>query len=196
MKPRKSRRRFGTMLFFIPIVLILLLVVYGVLSSHYLGSGTLIVSAQTSDRYYQPLGLNVTAQVGTSHTGATPLHLQLATGTYLVQFSQVPWFYTPLERSINMVPGQTEYAVGVYDPIVRIVVVSNNEFNSSRMTAEHSITPVIFVNQMKSYVLIQSGPIGRVNIPPSGNFTYVFTTPGTYPVYLVDGTAAVTVSVS
>jgi len=196
LKPRKNTRRLGTLLFFIPIALILLLVVYGVLSSHLLGSGTLIVSAQTSNRYYPSVGMNVTAQVGTSYKGTTPLHLPLGQGTYLVQYSQTQWFYTPPERSITLVPGQTEYAVGVYDPIVRTILISSSMFNSTEVTAEHYITPVVFINQMRTNILIQSDPTGRVNISPSGNFTYVFSSAGTFPIYLVGGTSTVTVSVS
>lgn len=196
MKRRKRGGRFGTLLFLVPTIVVLALVIFAVLYTVSFQNGTLIVNAQTSSKYYQPKFLNVSASVS-GRLGTTPYNLSLAPGTYTVSFSQRAWFYTPAERVVSLPGGKTAYAVGVYDPIVRTVLMTGDSFNSSNVSAEHGITPVIFINQMKDSVLIQSIPTGRVNIPPAGNFTFVFPQAGRYSVYMTLAPSAnVTISVA
>jgi len=197
LQARRKKRRFENLVFFIPIIVIVIAVTYQVLTSTYFGSGTLIVSAQTSGEYYTAKWLNVTAEVGVYAKGTTPIHASLPQGTYTVQFSPQAWFYTPPERTVSLPPGKTAYVVGVYDPIVRTVLIASNKFNSSLVSAGRDVTPVMFINMMSDNVLIQSLPSGRVSIPPAGNTTIVFPQTGRYLVYMPLVTDAnVTISVT
>jgi hypothetical protein len=195
MKARGRKGRFGAIFFIAPAVIISLAVVYAILSSTFNTTGTLIVSAQTSGRYYAPVWLNVTAQVGT-RSGVTPLHLSLQQGPYIVQFSQEPWFYPVASRGVQLPAGQTAYVVGVYDPVARTVLIQGGQFNGTQITAFHAITPVIFVNKMSSSVLIQIEQRGNISVPSGGNYTYVFPVSGSFAVTMPgSGSSTLTVSV-
>jgi hypothetical protein len=179
MKGRKRRGRFGTLLFALPIVLIALVVAYQLISETYFNSGTLSVAAQSSGKYYPQVVLKVTATVGTQ-AGTTPFTLSVTQGTYTVNFSPMPWYSTPLSRTVSVVAGRTSYAVGVYDPIVKGVSVEANQFNVTSISAKHGVTPLVVINKMSVYAVIQGGPTGTIIIQPSQNYTNVFGSAGTY----------------
>jgi len=120
MKAKKGRNRFGTLAFFIPIALVVAVIAYAILSGTASPVGTLVVKAQSSGRYYTPVGLNASVTVG-SMGGVTPLTLSLAAGGYQVTYSGLPWYSTPSARLVNVIGGQSAYAIGVYDPLLRVV---------------------------------------------------------------------------
>jgi hypothetical protein len=195
MKAKKGRR-FGTLAFFVPIVLIVAVIAYAIISGTASPTGTLVVTAQSSSRYYTPIGLNASVTVGT-RGGVTPLTLSIAAGTYTVTYSSLPWFSTPPARVIDVLGGKSSYAVGVYDPLVEAVSIDQNHFNDTRLSAMHGVTPVVFVNHMSDSVVVESDLVGNVPIPSSQNFTVVFEGAGTFD-FTLSGSAsqALTVVVS
>ena len=183
MKRQKKGGRFGTLVFLIPTIIIIALVAFAILSTSGLQNGTLVISAQTSSNYYLPKQLSVMASVS-GRSATTPYNLTLSPGSYTVTFSPLAWFYPPADRVVSVPGGKAAYAVGVYDPIVRTVLVAANSFNSSSIFVDHGVTPVVFINRMGEDALIQSTSFGRVDISPAGNFTYVFPKAGAFLVYM------------
>jgi hypothetical protein len=176
---RKNRRRIGTLLFAIPIILLVALVAYQIIVGTGTQTGTLIVEAQSSDKYYSAIALRVPFTVG-AQAGSTPMTLTLAQGSYNVSFSGVKWFVTPASKSVTVMAGKDTYAIGVYDPVVEVVSVSPDQFNTTRLSALHGVTPVVWVNHSGQDVVIDSGPTGRVIIAPSQNYTYIFQSAGSF----------------
>jgi hypothetical protein len=195
MKAKKRGKRFGALAFFIPIVLIVAVIAYAIISGTASPMGTLVVKAQSSSRYYSPVGLNASVTVGT-RSGVTPLTLSLAAGVYTVTFSSLPWYSTPSAREITVLGGQSSYAVGVYDPLVRVVSIDQNRFNNTSLSAMHGVTPIVFVNHMSSSVVLESDLTGNIPIRSSQNFTYVFQGAGTFGFTLSGNTQELTVVVS
>jgi hypothetical protein len=179
MKRHTAKRRLGILLFLVPLIIIGTIIAYQLVQGTYSQTGTLIVRAQSSARYYRSVGLNVSATVGVA-SGVTPFELELTQGTYKVKFSEQKWYHTPSERLVNVPRGVTSYVVGVYDPIVETVSVSHNMFNSTELIAMHGVTPVVWVNGMSDFVVISSDLTGRVSIAPSQNFTYIFQKAGVF----------------
>jgi hypothetical protein len=197
MKGRKKRGRYGTLLFAVPIVVVVLAVAYQLISVTYFNTGTLVVQAQSSARYYPSVFLNVSASVGAlsgstgTQEGQTPLTLSLTQGAYTVSFPTVQWYSAPQSRMVNILAGKTSYAVGVYDPIVKGVAIESNQFNATAISAKHGVTPVVWVNKMNSYAVVQGAPTGTIMIQPMTNYTYVFQTPGKYTITLFGAHAPV-----
>jgi hypothetical protein len=197
MKGRKKRGRYGTLLFAVPIVVVVLAVAYQLISVTYFNTGTLVVQAQSSARYYPSVFLNVSASVGAlsgstgTQEGQTPLTLSLTQGAYTVSFPTVQWYSAPQSRMVNILAGKTSYAVGVYDPIVKGVAIESNQFNATAISAKHGVTPVVWVNKMNSYAVVQGAPTGTIMIQPMTNYTYVFQTPGKYTITLFGAQAPV-----
>jgi len=178
MKRRKGGR-FGSLVFFIPVILVLVVIAYAVIAGSVSPVGTLTITAQSSGQYYPAVGLNATAKVG-AHSGVTPFSLSLTEGTYTVTFATLPWYSTPAPRTADLVAGTTTFAVGVYDPLVRTVSISGDQFNNTRLTAMHGVTPVVWVNRMSQDVVLHSPVTGNVVVPAAQNFTYVFKAAGTF----------------
>jgi len=195
MKAKKRRNRFGTFAFFIPIILIVAVLAYAIITGTASPMGKLVVSAQSSSRFYSPVGLNVSVTVGTS-SGITPFRLSLTAGIYQVTYPSVPWYSTPAAREISVIGGQSSYAVGVYDPLVRVVSIAQSHFNSTSISAMHGVTPVVFVNHMDTSVVLESELTGNVPIPSSQNFTVVFEGPGTFGFTLSGNLVSLNVVVS
>jgi hypothetical protein len=181
VKGRRKRRRTGILLFLIPLFVVALAVTYQEIAANLYQTGTLVVRAQSSDRYYHSVGLNVSASVG-ARSGITPFNLSLTQGTYTVSYEASQWYHSPQPRSVGVIGGKTSYAIGVYDPIVEAVAISQDRFNTTQLTVMHGATPVVWLNQMGGYAVIESGPTGRVIIPPSQNFTFVFPAAGSFAV--------------
>lgn len=190
MKGRKRRGRFGTLLFAVPILIVIVVVAYQLISVTYFNSGTLIVQAQSSARYYPGVFLNVSVTVaavsGNSGTqeGQTPLTLSLTQGAYTIAFPQVEWYSVPQSRMVNILAGKTSYAIGVYDPVLKGVAIVGNQFNATTISAEHGVTPVVWINKMSGNAIVRGGPGGEFTIQPTMNYTYVFQTPGSYTLTL------------
>ena len=181
---RKRERRIGTLLFLIPILVIMAFVAYAIIDGAPSYDGTLVISAQTSTRYYPAEYLNVSVGVS-GQSGTTPFTLTLAQGTYTVSFTVARGFFTPADRSVNVTAGVTSYAVGVYDPIPVLVSVGQDKFNTTGVTVLHGITPLVWTNPTSQYEVVTSSLTGQILIPPMQNSTYVFQSQGTYSFTLV-----------
>lgn len=178
-KKSRPRRRFGSVVFFVPIAVLLALFLVAFVSGATNNAGVLIVRAQSSHYPYAPL--HVSATVGAA-TGTTPFNLTLAAGSYTVTFSALAWYHTATPRTIEVVGGQTVYAVGLYVPIPVFVSVNQDGFNSTIVRAGHGITPVIWTNTGASVVELKSS-LFSVALIPGQNYTRIFTSQG--PVSVV-----------
>jgi len=194
MRGRKKRGKFGTLLFALPVILFVIIIAYQLILVNYFQSGTMIVEAQSTGKYYRVVGLNVSVNVGTQ-AGTTPLTLSLTQGSYTVTFPTIQWYSTPQSRTASVVAGRTTYAVGVYDPIVKKVSIEGNQFNATTVSAKHGVTPLIWINKMSGYAVLQGGPTGTIIIQPAQNYTYVFQNAGTY-TFALFGTSAPDLTVS
>ena len=183
MKTAKRRRRLGTLFFFIPIVLIVAVIAYAVVTGTASPVGTLIVTAQSSARYSASVTLEPQVTVGTQRETA-PHTFSLDQGTYTVVYSSLTWYTTPPQRVINVTAGKTSYAVGVYDPTVETVSISGNRFSASQVGAMHGVTPVVWVNKMTEPTIIFVGSNAGVEVQPSQNLTYVFRSTGSFVISL------------
>jgi len=193
MKTSKKRTRLGAALFFIPIAILLGVVVYAFLTSSTSPNGTLIIRAQTSGKYYGSMQIHVSASVsGTG--GVTPFNLTLSQGAYTVVFSAVSGYTAPPSSRVAVSAGRSSYAVGVYTPIPAVIAVGESGFNVTKASALAGVTPVIWVNEVSGYAVMNISPVGRVLIPPGGNYTYVFETTGSFS--FAEGSHSGTVSVS
>ena len=179
MKGRRKGSRLGTLLFLIPILLVVALVAYAIIGTTSFKNGTLIVKAQTSTRYYATEFLNVSVSVA-GRPGVTPFTLSLSPGTYTVSFPAQRWFTSPQSKTVTVTPGGTAYAVGVYDPIPVSVSVGQSKFNTTSVTVLHKVTPLVWINPSSDYEVITSSLTGRMIIPPMQNDTFVFQYRGTF----------------
>jgi hypothetical protein len=193
---RKKGSRVGTLLFLIPIILVVAVLAYAVVTSSASPTGALIIEGESSDRYYSAQSLNVLVTVK-AQTGTTPWTISLAAGYYNVTYSNQPWYATPASRLVAVLAGKTSYAVGVYNPVVRVVSVAGGVFNTTEITAKHGVTPVVWVNRSGDDQFISSQLTGRVEILPMQNYTHVFQQPGTFAFsFPHGGSSTLLVSVS
>ena len=178
MKRRKGDR-FGTLVFLIPILLVVALVAFAVIETASFKNGTLIVKAQTSTRYSPSVNLNASVSVA-GKSGVTPFTLSLPQGTYTVSFPTQPWVMSPPSRNVNVTSGGTAYVVGVYTPIPVSVSVAQGKFNRTSADVLHKVTPLVWVNPSSEDETITSSLTGQIVIPPMQNYTYVFRSQGTF----------------
>ena len=179
MRKSKGSKIFGRTVFFIPIIISLLLVIIGLASFTPAQPGTLVVETFSSGRYSPPVQLRVPVTVGTI-TKTSPFNLSLSQADYNVTFGSIVWNTTPPPRSILISGGKTEFAVGTYDPVLMIVSVTQNGFNSTRVTALHGVTPVVWVNEGSSPVTLEITHIATLILNPSQNYTKIFPIQGVY----------------
>ena len=179
MKSQRRNRPVGNLLFWIPVVFVVLIVVYALISAATIPNGTLIVDAKSSTRYYPEVPLNVSVTVG-KETGITPYRLSVSQGTYTVVFSQMRWYQTPATRIVNVAAGQSSYIVGIYNPSVVAVSVNATRFNQTAVEVMHGVTPLAFVDHSAGDARIQSSLTGLRIFSSGQNFTYVFQKPGSY----------------
>jgi hypothetical protein len=177
VKARRQRKGGkGTLVFLAPF-----LVLVGILVYLYLGSiqpGRLLVRAQSSQG---PPSLDLGAHVKVNGVeGTTPENLTLPQGVYNVTFLPLRWYHTPLQRTVSLPAGRTEYAVGQYSLGKVTFVFGANGFNGSGGLALHNLTPVVWVNTANSFVKLESNAFDTRVIQPGQNITYVFPVPGTY----------------
>lgn len=176
---RSRSRRFGRIVFFVPIAVVLALVVIGLLSVTSITTGTLVVETISSDRYSPSIQLHASVSVGS--TGRTsPFNLTLSQGSYTVVYGALPWYVTPVPRSLFLPNGRTEYAIGTYTPILRGIAITPNGLNSTDITAEHGVTPVVWINERSTVSVLVISDIGRIPLNPSQNYTMVFSSQGSF----------------
>jgi hypothetical protein len=178
-KRRRHPRPVDRLVFFIPIVAIVIVVAFALYSTVSSQSGTLVVEAWTSGRYSPSVQLHVLATVGTM-TGLTPFNLSLGQGMYTMSWSAQDWYHSPPPRSILVVGGKVQYSLGIYNPVLRVVSVTPEGFNSTAISALHGVTPVVWVNRGSGYTLLLIDTLGNVVLQPSENFTHVFPSTGTF----------------
>lgn len=195
MRTKKRHPRLEKLVFFIPFLVILIAVVYAFGTNLPKGPGQVVVTAETSHRYYPSRALRVVATVGGT-TGTTPFNVSLSEGTYTVDFPSVPWFITPAPEAVTVLLGVNVYAIGTYEPVIKTIGVTQSAFNATSVTALHATTPVVWVNISDSYVVLNIAPVGRVVINTGQNFTYVFPQAGAFNFGFYFGGAGGTVTVS
>jgi hypothetical protein len=89
----------------------------------------------------------------------------------------------------------TSYAVGVYDPISRVIQVTNSGFNATTVTALHGITPVNWTNPSNVAVTLEGSPAGTQVLLPGQTYSYIFPSAGTFEFTQLSNNDNVTVSV-
>jgi len=183
---KKRSVPFGRLVFFIPLVIVLLLILFAFLSGSTSSTGILLVSAQSSDNAATPLRVTATVQ---STTSTTPFNLSLTQGTYVVNFGGLAWYTAPPAKTILVPAGKTVYSVGVYEPLERFVAISNGAFNQTAVTALHGVTPVVWVNEEGSPLLLNIQGLKPVSLQAGQNYSYVFQSAGKY-TYSIHGFAA------
>lgn len=188
-------RRLGRLVFFVPIVALVLLLAVGLISYVSSESGTLVVVAESAGRYSSGVQLHVTVTVGSS-TGTTPANFTLPAGYYTVTYGAAAWYVTPSSRNTTVSGGKTQYAVGLYSPALKVIGVTDGGFNVTAVSALHEVTPVIWVNVGSSAVTMDINSLGRVSLYPSQNYTHVFPASGTfyYDILNTNQTGSVQVS--
>ena len=181
MLKKQSRRQksLGKLAFFVPVVVIALVVVVGIINSATNQSGTIIVEAYNSGRYSPQVALHPKVEVG-AQTSTAPFNLTLPGGTYSVTYESIAWYATPDSRTVTIVGGRTAYAVGVYSPVVRVISIGPNGFNSTLVTAFHGVTPVVWVNDNSTFAVVDISSVGRIILEPSQNYTVIFPSTGVY----------------
>jgi len=183
LKGRKRGVRFGTLVFLIPVVIVVGLAAYAVYDATLSQDGTLTVRAQTSATYYPAEYLNVAVSLA-GKTETTPFNITLPQGTYTVTFPSQRWFISPASRTVNVTRGNS-FVVGVYDPIPVTISVNQTRFNATAISVLHKVTPVIWVNPTNEYDVISSNLTGRIIIAPMQDYTYVFQESGSYSFSIV-----------
>ncbi|MDG6924647.1 MAG: hypothetical protein JRM96_01035 [Nitrososphaerota archaeon] len=181
MTRQRQRKKLGQLLFFGPIVALIIIVLLGFGSSIAGGSGTLVVRAQGVQQSPGDY-LHVSATVSGS-SRITPFNLTLRQGTYTVSYAPLEWYRTPHPVSVTVIGGKTAYAVGSYVPTPVGVSIGPGGPNVTSATAEHNVTPIVWINRSTATVQISS-PLFSVPIPPGANHTSTFPTPGTVQVQI------------
>jgi hypothetical protein len=176
MSRTKGSKPLGKFLFFIPVAAVLVLVILAIVSLISTQTGTLVVRAESSNRYSPTVQLYPSVAVG-ANDERSPFNFSLSQGTYTVVYGPLSWYVTPPSRSIVLSGGRTEFAVAVYSPVIRSIAVTQNGFNSTSITAMHGVTPVVWINERNSTVVLEISGV-RATIAPSENYTRVFPSAG------------------
>ena len=179
MNRKRGSRRVGRVIFFIPVIAVIVLVAFGLLTYISDQSGTLVVETFSSGRYSPSYTLHPTVTVG-SVIRTSPFNVSLSPGTYTVTYGSVQWYVTPSPRSVTLAGGGTQFANAFYDPVVRHLAITSGGFDTRLVTALHEVTPVSWVNEGSDTVVLDIRGINQVTIFPSRNFTMVFSSPGIF----------------
>jgi hypothetical protein len=182
VKARKKRdERLGKLAFFIPLIVIISLVVYGYFQVN--APGTIKVEALAFDKY-APVGdqnttLSVTANVdGTTET--TPFSVSVSAGTYDVTFGSNQWYVTATPHTVTLGGHQTAFAVGTYNVVAKVITLTQAGFNATSVSALHGVTPVIWINDLNKTVSIGVLPYGNQVLEPGQNFTAIYQNTGSF----------------
>jgi len=187
-KPRR-RRRSSVLPFFIPFVVVGVIVAFILLSGSSSGPGTLVVRAGYGGTFIAA-GFTVNGA-----TFTTPANVTLPAGDYTVDFAPLSWYATPSPQSVTVPERTAIYAFGTYTPISRFVGISSSAFNSTTISALHGVTPVVWVNRENVPVTILSSVFSEETIDPGQSFSYVFQSAGTYGFQIFGGASTLTVNV-
>src|SRR5438309_6639414 len=122
MRPRRKY------LFFVPLVILTTIIVYGYYASNL--PGTLVVGARDASSQKD---LSVSASVNGMPV-TTPSTLALPQGVYTVTFSQLQWYQTPSPRTVSLSAGKTAYAQAEYFPNLEIIKISSQGFDITSVT--------------------------------------------------------------
>jgi len=182
MRKKSRRGRLSTFFFLLPILVIVAVAAYQILSYSSTQNGVLKVYAIDTRND------NLTG-VGASINGVSvqlPYTAVLAQGEYTVTYSSVNWFITPSPKHVTVLAGKTAYAIGVYVPRPVNVAVTQSGFNVSSVTVLHIVTPLVITNAGQDYVVLTGFP-GRGNVVLAGgqSFTTQFNETGTFQVQLL-----------
>jgi hypothetical protein len=193
VKSRKSKNdRFGRIIFIAPIIIIVGFVVYGYFQAT--APGTLVVHAIAQDKY-EPLPnsstmLQVNVEVGQAIV-TTPTSLSEPPGTYDVTYGPLQWYTTPASTTVTIANRLTVYASGAYEVVPRFIkVTAAGGFNDTFITAEHQVTPVIWINPSDTFVAFTIAGLGSETIQAGQNVTIVFQNPGNFDYTLSSGSSA------
>jgi hypothetical protein len=153
------------------------------------GAATVIMVAQTPDPGYHNYGSysNYTALELHPHVlfdgsnRTMPVTLQLGDGTYPVKFQAVAWYKTPAPRNVTVFYlSQTSYITIVYTPQLRTFAITPIGLNATSVTARAGVTPVVWLNTTAAPISISGDGLSSQVIAPGGNYTHVYTSPGTF----------------
>lgn len=180
---KRTQRRLGNLLFFLPIIVIGSLIVYAFIEIS--APGKMEVTALGHDPYVSSLavrqGTSITASFYVQDStgknissGSTPAILSLGSGTYTVTFIPQKWYTTPTDETLQVSSSTTVYSVGVYQVIPLGISVTPGGFNSTKVTALQGVTPVIWINTSGSLVLLHLESIGTVPLDAGQNYTMIF----------------------
>jgi hypothetical protein len=183
----------GRVIFLIPIVAVILLFAFGIFSLASRGTGTLVVEAQVSGGAVSKF-VAVSATVsGMTHD--TPFNITVSPGGYTVTYSPLKWYYTPTPRQVIVEGGKIAYSVGLYVPVPVEIVVSQSGPNSTALTVEHGVTPIIWVNNSDQTIEVESTAFSHA-ILAGGNYTSVVTKAGPLTVSIFPFDSQVTLNVN
>jgi hypothetical protein len=191
VKSRKSDR-FGRIIFIAPVIIIVGFVVYGYFQAT--APGTIVVQAIAQDKYEPapktPTLLQVNVEVGQAIVTA-PTRLSEPAGTYDVTYGPLQWYTTPAATSVAVANRLTVYASGAYEVVPRFIKVTTaGGFNSTFFTAEHQVTPVIWINPSDTFVAFSIAGLGSETIQAGQNVTILFQNPGNYEYTLSAGSSS------
>ena len=191
---RKSgTRKLGKLVFVLPIIVVLSLFVLGAVSNAINRTGTLVVEAQSSyGGTSSPL--SVAASVSGT-TSDTPYNVTLGQGSYTVTYPPLQWYRTPPTNTVVVLGSKTAFSIGTYVPIAAVVGVSSGNFNSSRVTAEHGVTPVVWIDASAEAIQIKGNSFTAV-IEPTQNYTGIFEVAGEVTVSLLGTSSTMVVDVT
>ena len=192
-KKRGQKRRFGSLVFFIPVIILIALVLFGLYQNAENSSGVLVVEAQSqygSSSHF----ISATATVsGVVHK--TPFNLTVSPGSHTVTYNALEWYRSPPPKTVTVIGGGTAYSVGVYVPTQVIVGVDQAGFNSTKVTSKGGITPVVWVNTGTLAVQLESTAFSVV-LSQGQNYTRVFTGSGSLVVSLQGTNSSMTLNVT
>jgi hypothetical protein len=190
---RSRKKRFGNFVFFLPIILLVAIVLFGFYQNTENATGVLSVEAQSSYGSSSHFISSITTVSGA--TKQTPYDLTLKPGPYTVTYGALQWYQTPPPKTVTVLGGTTAYAVGVYVPI-RVKIDANGAgFNATQVTAKSGVTPVVWTDTGNSAVQLKS-TVFNIVLTPGQNYTRVFDSPDELIVSLIGTTATMTVNVA
>jgi hypothetical protein len=179
MNRSKGSPRFGRVVFLIPVVVIVALVFFALFDTGATQPGTLEVIAESSARYSPSVQLHVSIAVG-STIETSPFNFSLSQGQYEVTYGPAEWYITPPSKLVSVLNGRMQYAIGTYEPLIKVVTINQTGFNATSITALHGVTPVVWINEGGSRVILEIDSIGNFPLNPSQNYTTVLPSLGTY----------------
>lgn len=179
MRKGKRKAPYANLIFWLPIVLVVVLVIFALTTLVLNQTSTVVIRAMTSGRYSPQVSLRASYTMG-GVTGFTPSNQSVGQGEQTIVFGALPWYKTPSPLSFYLPGGKTYYATAVYSPILAGFAITSQGLNATKVTALHGVTPVVWLNQGSSVAILEFQDGSRALIPPSQNYTRVFSLPGDF----------------